>query len=477
MREKVSSQKSFADLEFAFQGVVLHPLLRQISELLDKHRELVDLIHEDLVRGLKNRERGRRAMTAEQVLRSFIVQRVRNLTYRDLRERIADGYTLRHFTRFDSARVPKFAAFQRDFTRLTPQILRRINDLVVQAAVALALEDGKKLRVDTTVVETDIHYPTDSSLLWDGVRVITRLCLRIGEHLPQVLDSFSDHTRRAKRRMAEIARMKDRTGKRQRAWRRTYADLLRTTSQVICTATEVIERARRTPVANLIEGVLITALCNEVAHHAALTERVIDQTHRRVFNGETVPAHEKVYSLFEPHTDLIVRGKAHKPVEFGHKVFVAESAIGLITDYHVLDGNPSDADQVEPSLKQHRKTFGQAPDLYAGDRGFDSPEAQKACAEAKVKVASIPQRGGKLSAERAHKQKERAFKKGQRFRSGIEGRISVLFRGRGMKRSRLHGRQRFELFVGAAVLANNLLVIAERLERKAKRRSQQRLAA
>jgi IS5 family transposase len=477
MREKTSSQKSFADLEFACQGVVLDRLLQQISDLLDKHSELVDVVHEDLVQGLKNCERGRRAMTAEQVLRSFIVQRARNLTYRDLRERIADGYTLRHFTRFASAKVPKFVAFQRDFARLTPQSLRRINDLVAQAAVALGQEDGKKLRVDTTVVETNIHHPTDSSLLWDGVRVITRLCLRIGEHLPQVLDGFCDRTLRAKRRMAEIARMTNRTGKRQRTWRRKYADLLRTTSEVIRTATEVTERARRTRVANPLEGVLITALCDEVAHYAALTERVIEQTRRRVFNRETVPADEKLYSLFEAHTDLIVRGKARKPVEFGHKVFVAESAIGLITDYRVLDGNPSDADQVEPSLKQHRKTFGQAPALYAGDRGFDSPEAQKACADAQVKVPSIPQRGGKLSSERAQKQKGRAFKKGQRFRSGVEGRISVLFRGRGMKRSRLRGRQRFELFVGAAVLANNLLVIAERLERKAKRRSQRRKAA
>ena len=186
--------------------------------------------------------------------------------------------------------------------------------------------------------------------------------------------------------------------------------------------------------------------------------------------GEQVPTSEKIYSIFEPHTDLIKRGKINKPVEFGHKVFLAESAQGLITQYRVLDGNPSDEDHVESCLKTHKKKFGSAPKVFATDRGFDNPSNQKTCRKAGVDCTSIPQCGGKKTAERETFEKSPAFKSAQRFRAGIEGTISVLFRGRGMKRCLAHGDQRFELFVGVTVLANNLLKIARLLIKKSKPR-------
>src|ERR1700694_5220358 len=175
--------------------------------------------------------------------------------------------------------------------------------------------------------------------------------------------------------------------------------------------------------------------------------------------------------FFEPHTDLIKRGKAHKPVEFGHKVFLAESAQGLITDYRVLKGNPADSDHVEASLERHQKTFQPPPECYAGDRAFYSADNVQRCQQAEVDEVCIPQRGGKKTAEQEALESSRAFKKAQRFRVGIEGRISVLFRGRGMKRCRAKGRERFEMLVGAAVLANNLMRIAQLIEdQKPKRR-------
>jgi IS5 family transposase len=180
--------------------------------------------------------------------------------------------------------------------------------------------------------------------------------------------------------------------------------------------------------------------------------------------------HEKLFSIFEPHTDLIKRGKAHRPVEFGHKVFLAESRHGLITDYRVLDGNPSDEGHVAPSLTQHEATFGRAPALYAADRGFYTPANVEALTAAGVDTECVPQRGGRKTPERTAYETSRAFKRGQRFRAGIEGRISVLLRGRGMRRCSLEGRERFEVFVGAAVLANNLLQIAALLHRRAARR-------
>ena len=181
-----------------------------------------------------------------------------------------------------------------------------------------------------------------------------------------------------------------------------------------------------------------------------------------------MPVVDKLFSIFEPHTDLIVRGKARTPAEFGHKVRIVESGNGLITDYEVLKGNPSDQDHVRPTLEHHHKRFGAWPRLAAADRGFYSEDNVAACKQAGI-FDCIPQRGGQKTPQREAHEKSRAFKKGQRFRSGSEGRISVLFRGRGMKRCLLHGPDRFELFVGAAVLANNLLVLARLLEKRRRR--------
>src|SRR5467141_2364777 len=190
------------------QGVRLEPLLEAISKFLDSQHEMIERVRRDLVRGLKKPRKGRRGLTAPQVLRSLVVMRVKNWDYRELRERIADGVTLRQFTDFYCDPVPKHDAFNRGFNRLTPQTLKAVNDLVVQAAVALGLEDGAKLRVDTTVVETDIHHPTDNTLLWDVVRALTRLVGRLAKALEmRCIKGFHDRRRSAHRRMYEIQRM------------------------------------------------------------------------------------------------------------------------------------------------------------------------------------------------------------------------------------------------------------------------------
>lgn len=460
-------QRSFADLEFLYQGVHLDPTLQAISQFLDQHGETVELVRQDLQRGLKNPHTGRGGIDASQTLRSLILMRVKNWDYRELRERINDGYTLRHFTDFDSQPVPKHDAFNRAFLRLTPQTLQVINRAVVQAAVDLGIEDGSKLRVDTTVVETNIHYPTDATLLWDGVRVLTRLVEDLHEKLPNGLTGFTNRTRSARRRMQEIQRMTSQQRQEQQVPK--YRQLIRVTEQVVENARAVLQKTEGIGGTDLIASLTIEQLQKQIRHFCQLADRVIDQTRRRVLWGAQVPSQQKVYSLFEPHTDLIKRGKAQKPVEFGHKVFLAESAQGLITDHRVLDGNPSDEDQVQASLEQHQQTFGCSPDLYGADRGFYSPDQVKQCEQAGVAMVCIPQRGGTKTSERKQFEKSAAFRKGQRFRAGIEGTISVLFRGRGMKRCPAEGRQRFEVFVGAAVLTNNLMRIAALLKKPSAR--------
>lgn len=458
-------QINFADMEFLTQGIDLDPILKRISEFLDNQPEIIKLVGQDLQWGLKKPDTGRTAITPAQVLRSLVLMRVKNWDYRELRERIADGYTLRRFTGFYSRRVPKHDAFNRAFNKLRPQTLKALNELVLKAAVDLGLEDGKKLRVDTTVVETDIHHPTDSTLLWDVVRVITRLMGRLAELLPNRIDGFSDRRRSARRRMQEIQRLTPR--QRHALQRDKYRQLIAITQQVVHNARGVLEKTKDQCAVDLIDDIIIGELRRSIAHYGQLGDRVIDQSRRRVLKGEQVPPDEKIYSIFETHTDLIKRGKVQKPIEFGHKIFLAESARGLITQYDVLQGNPSDYLQVAPSLKRHQETFGFAPDLYSSDRGFFSDEHSPACQE--VKLVCIPQRGGKRTAEREAFEKSPEFKKGQRFRAGIEGRISVLFRGRGMKRCLAEGRERFEVLVGAAVLTNNFMTIAHFLNQKQKR--------
>lgn len=467
MSRATNPQVSFADLEFFTQGIQLEPTLKAIAAFLDTHASLVEGVRRDLERGLKKPATGRHGVTAPQVLRSLILMRVKNWDYRELRERIADGYTLRHFTQFESQRVPKHDAFNRAINRLSPDTLQAVNDAVVHAAVALGLEDGTKLRVDTTVVETDIHHPTDNRLLWDSVRVLTRLVRRLNDVLPTGVGPFTNRTRAARRRMHEIERMTAKERHTQQV--PTYRALIGVAARVVTDARAVVARTQGSD-RDLTTRLAVAAIHGEIARHCELADRVISQARRRVLQGEQVATADKLYSIFEPHTDLIKRGKVLKPIEFGHKVFLAESGRGLITQYHVLTGNPADQVHVTPSLERHTQAFGHAPDLYSSDRGFFNAANLEACQTAGVKCTCIPQAGGRRSADREALEKSPAFKKGQRFRAGIEGRISVLFRGRGMKRALVEGRERFELLVGAAVLANNLMKIADLLRQKHARR-------
>lgn len=299
------------------------------------------------------------------------------------------------------------------------------------------------------------------------MRVVTRLVRHLRDLVPKGTGPFTNRTRAARRRMREIARMTAR--ERPTHQEPTYRALIWITEQVVAQTRAVVARARA-PRGDILTAATVAALKQQIGSYCDLGDRVIRQTRRRVLQGEQVPADEKIYSIFEPHTDLIRRGKERKPNEFGHKVFLAESGRGLMTQYRVLTGNPVDQEHVAPSLERHTDAFGHAPTLYSADRGFFSAANLEACDTAGVTCACIPQAGGKRSAERQALEKSREFKQGQRFRAGIEGRISVLFRGRGMKRVLAEGRDHFELLVGAAVLANNLMVIGALLQPKRARR-------
>jgi transposase, IS5 family len=358
-------QFSFADWELLQQGILLEPILQSIANFLDDQQAMIARVRRDLERGLKNPKTGRNGLTPQQVLRSLILMRVKNWNYRELRERIADGYTLRQFTDFYCQSVPQHDAFNRAFNRLTPETLQKINEWVVQAAVDLRLEDGQKLRVDSTVVQTDIHHPTDNTLLWDVVRVLTRLVGRLRQAVGQPLPGFHNRTRAARRRMQEIQRLTPKERFERQAEK--YRELIGMTEEVVSCARKAVEQTQKFRGQDLLADLSVRELRKQIVHYCELGDRVIDQARRRVLEGEQVPNAEKIYSIFEPHTDLIKRGKIQTPLEFGHKVFLAESAQGLITQYEVLQGNPGDDRQVELSClsrKWRKRSFAKIAGTY-----------------------------------------------------------------------------------------------------------------
>ncbi len=453
MRLRKHEQISFADYQRQQQGILLNPEMQAISDFLDSLPELTELVRKDLVRGIANPGKGRPGMTAECVLRSLVLWRMKNWTYRELRERIADD-SLRDFTRFHMNSVPLHHAFQRAFSRLRPQTIQEINDRVMRAVEERGLAKGNKLRIDATVVSSNILYPTDGGLLSDTVRVLTRLTKALGELSPEALEGFHDRTRCAKKRAYEIQRLA--RGNKKTKMRSKYQQLIRVAEEVLAASDRAVDRVRKSPPGDLIASLRAESILVKIQHFGTLGRRVVDQTRRRVLHDEVVPAREKLVSLFEPHADIIVRKKAGKPVEFGHKTFFAETEGGFIILCEVVDGNPPDVPWATPALEKHIEVFGHAPKVYAGDRGFYSKANVALCAEAGVETESFPYRGSRRPDYRTPHEKSPAFKDAQRFRNGVEGRISVMARGRGTGRCPLHGRTRCTFYVLSAVLANNL---------------------
>src|SRR5215469_6014978 len=291
MSRLAQPQFSFADLELRNQGVHLDPLLQGILAFLDDQATLVEQVRTDLVRGLKNPNTGRDGITPSQTLRSLILMRVKNWDYRELRERINDGYTLRTFTDFHSHRVPKHDAFNRAFNRLTPVTMQAINQAVVQAAVQLGLEDGKRLRIDTTVVETNIHFPTDATLLWDTVRTVTRLVQDLDKILPRGVPGFTNRTRSARRRMQELERMT--AQERHTQQEPKYRELLRITEQVLTNARQVVAKTARVKGIDVAAGAMVKQLRQQITEYCQLGDRVMDQTRRRVITESRCPPRRK----------------------------------------------------------------------------------------------------------------------------------------------------------------------------------------
>ena len=430
---------------------------------------LVDLVAQGLsARQVRSEDFGRPSIAPDRVLRCLVLKHIRSWSFRQMERELRANLIYRRFTGFFEDPIPHFSSFCRLFAALGPQRTVQIHNRVVQIATAQAVASGRKLRTDTTAVETNIHHPTDSSLLADGIRVLTRGLKRIGAACKAGALKVVNHERAAKHRVLEICRAAKQLGDSgQEQLKESYRKLLALTGSLTRQTKEVLADLQS---GKLVagRGQLAAALKAEAAlrHYLPLTEKVITQTKARIFHGQTHHP-EKILSLFEAHSVVIRKGKAHKPNEFGRLVRIDEVENGIVSMYTIAVGNPSDQQQWQPALEAHQRVFSRVPHLATADRGFWSAANEKLGQDLGIARVVLPGRG-RLCPARAARQKERWFRRAQGWRAGIEARISTLKHCFGMVRAYYKGEHGFERYVGCCVLAQNLVAIVRAKSAKLK---------
>jgi transposase, IS5 family len=441
------------------------PVLARLDQLLDDDG-LFQAIRADLLRRWpRTGQTGRPSTPVEVVLRLLIVKRLYGWSYAQTEHFVGDSLILRQFCRLGVARVPDATTLLRWAALIQPATLQTLLDHIITLARILQVTRGRKLRVDSTVVQTTIHHPTDSSLLVDSVRTLGRLIRRarpaVAARLAGVRDAFRTRTRSARRQLQTIHRAARGKGDAAKAAQHgAYRKLCHVARQVVRQA----ERVHRALPAGA--GATPGRVGTELARVLPLARQVIAQAERRVLHGEAVPAIEKVVSLVEPHTAIITRHKAGRPVEFGRKLWLGEVEGGIIMDVQVLDGAPPDSAQVMPTVDRHRRQFGRPPDLVTGDRGCSTPAVRQEVAATGVRRVVLPQTGRPSAASQVC-ERERWFARGYRWRAGIEGRIGVLQHVYGLDRCPDHGDAGLKRWAYLGVLTANLVTIARTTARRA----------
>jgi IS5 family transposase len=456
------------------------PLAQQASLLKDDLLDPVDTLLADpelvgLVRTCLAGRRpasartGRTGMAPDRVLRCCVLKHLKGWSFRELERELRSNLIYRQFTRFDAEVTPDFSTFSRVFATLSPAVTEQIHHRVVAVAREQGVARGRRLRVDTTVVESHVHYPTDSTLLGDGIRVLTRGLGRIAGECTRGAVDVVNHGRAVKHRLLEISRAaKSLTTAGQQRLRDGYEKLVALTRRVVRLATDVVRRVaagRLKVVGNVIH---VDAYVGELRHYLPLVEQVIAQTQARVWGGNRHVA-GKVLSLFEPHTQVIRKGKAHKPTEFGRLVRLDEVEQGIVSGYQVLEGNPADTTSWLPAVDHHHACFGHAPQLATADRGFFSARNEREAKARGVAKVALPARG-RLSRRRTAHQKQRWFRRALRWRAGCEATISTLKHPFSMVRATYKGAPGFQRYVGWSVITKNLCAIARWQTRRAMKR-------
>jgi len=439
----------------------------RISAILDDNPGIVEAIHNDLDEALEeaaveDRHGAKFKYTSDTVLRILLCQIIEGCSLREIVIRVDDSNFLRFFVRICNGPMIDFTTFCRLKNRIKPQTWKQVNELLARAAVEARLIDGGQLRLDTTAVETNIHWPTDSALLWDTYRTLARYIERIREIDPVMVGDRRLLIKKVKKLQQQIARQASKHSSTGATLEPLYIQLIGLVENIhewsgdIATAlAHNFARQRYSP----LDQATMEFLLQEMLHYRVLGEQVIDQARRRILDKEQVPNEEKIFSIFEPHTELLIRGKAAKPLEFGHMIQIGQVNGKFITEYEVFETKPVEYELLEPALEHHERLFGDYPDTVAADKGYYENMAQIEHLGKKIEVVAIAKKG-KRTEEQTQRETDPAFRHGQRFRAGVEGTISFLKRVLGLFRCYNKGWEHYVATVGATILAHNLLILA-----------------
>jgi transposase, IS5 family len=432
------------------------PELAELDRLLNDD-QIFQQVKADLSRRRPHTtETGRPSTPVEVILRLLVVQHLYAWSYAQTEHFVGDSLVLRQFCRLGFEPMPHHTTLMRWANLLQPETMHRLLDRVTELARSLKVTRGRKLRIDSTVVATAIHYPTDSTLLADGVRVLSRLV----QHAASALSGSQRRLGERRTRLAKhlVRRIEATAAVHATAAGRADRPVLY--GRLLAVAQASVQQAHQ--VQRWLAGwsdATAQRLESALRSTAPLVQQIIAQTERRVLHGESVPASAKLVSLFEPHTAIVRRGKAHVPAEFGRKIVLDEVDGGLVTRYAVLAGNPSDAPELPTSLAHHQACFAHAPAVLTADRAFFTLDNDQLAHDLGIRSIAVP-RQGPLTANQRQVRQRAAFRRAYRWRAGIEGRISVLKRRFGLDRCRYHGEAGMERWVGWGLLAHNLRQIS-----------------
>jgi transposase, IS5 family len=474
MIEMRRAQRSFGDGLIAAEiGDLREPWMAHADAVLADEALMITVYEALAKRHPKSRSRGRRAAPAEVVLRLLILKHVRNWSYGTLEREVRANLVYRDFTRVGGGKMPDAKTMGRWGTALPPPVIAQMHERMVAIAKENGVVAGKRMRVDTTVVETNIHYPTDSSLLGDGVRVLIRTMKKITKIAGDAGTKLRDRSRSVKLRVLDIARAaRSKTKPAQAKLSRAYGQLLNSTSRVVgqakCFAHDIASGVKRA--GTRTEQLALEGLRAEIERMVPLVRQVMKQTRARIFKGDT-RSDGKIVSVFEPSTEIIRKGKTSKPTEFGKMVKLQEAENQIITAYEVYDRRPADSDLLTDAIDIHQARLGRMPRLVAADAAFYSDNNERAAKAKGVKRVCIPNRSTKSAAKR-REQKKRWFRQGQKWRTGCEGRISVAKRRHGLNRCRYKGDAGMNRWVGLGVIADTLINIGGAIDKQDKQDKQ-----
>jgi len=421
-----------------------------VSTLLANNPQLLSLVHQDWVELLSTSKEGRDGYTSEQLLRALIVMFREEASYRKAVILIDNSEFLQSFVRLGAEATMDFTFLNKAYNALRPETIVKMNSALNGYAITEGMISSEKQRMDTTAYETNIHYPTDSSLLWDSFRTISRLIRTLAEELPELGLIHRFHDKKVKKLAIYIARnASSKSTKTKREVKRKYVKLIKRVLWIHGVGQQGLAKAAEA-------GYDVP----DLEHYLPLVKKIIDQADKRINKGKTVPADDKLYSLFEAHTELIVRGKAGKPIEFGHKILIAQTGEKYIHHYKVMEKQISDKDLLLPAVEDHKNMFGSYPDVLSTDKGFYESMKQIDGLEEKIRVVSIAKKGRRTQVEYERETTE-AFIEGQRFRAGSEGSISVLKRAFKLGKCFFKGFKNYAASVGFAVLCHNLVLLTK----------------